>query len=262
LVLGLSLNSHAATIEHFDYTAGPSALAGENGGSDWGGSWANASTTGGGGWTVQSPGLEHPSLTGETGNTAYSLGNGSRFNRTLDTTYSSGTVYVSLLMQVDDPNHSNVPYSAFELADGSNGDGDRVFSLGLLRNDDGSGNDGYAQRIQSSAGGGTLSTAALSSGFSTDVNLFVLVFDLDNDRLETFVNPDNTTDLTGSGEVSAGLFSGFQFDRVGLANFAGGPARIDEIRVDTTAPTLFVPEPTSLALGLMGLTLIAARRRR
>ena len=263
LVCGLGLNAGADSLEQFDYSAG--ALAGQNGGTGWASAWTDVVSNSGGDFTVGASGLDHPNLSGETGNAAFSPSTGSRYIRTLDQAYSSGTVYLSFLMQMSNPNDPGIPFSALELNSGGNGDGFRVLALGALRGNDDppsvQDNDGYALEIQDGPGTTTLSTDPLSPGFSTDVNLFVLAFDLDNDTLETFVNPDASTDLAGAGDVSTALFSGFSFDRVGFANFIGSNATtIDEIRVDTTAPTL-VPEPGSLALlGLGGLAVLRRRR--
>lgn len=260
LSFGLGLYVNAGSLEQFDYGAG--ALAGQSGGSGWANAWADVFSRNGGDWTVAAPGLEHANLTGEAGNAAFSPSDGSRMERQLDQSYSSGTVYVSFLMQMSDPTVGN-PFTALELLSAPGGDGNRVLSVGALRSDDGSAgtNDGFAVRIQDAPGGGTQDVGFLTTSFNTDVNLYVLAFDLDSDTLETFINPDDSTDFSGVGDASSTLFAGFSFDTVSIANFVGpNPTAIDEIRVDTTAPTL-VPEPTSLALLGLGGLLIARRRR-
>ena len=254
----------AASLEQFDYADG--ALTGANGGSGWNSAWRDTFSSGGGNFVVTSPGLDHPSLSGEAGGTGFSPGNGSRYHRDLDQTYSSGTVYLSFLMQLSDPTSIDNPFSTLELRLDGDTDSERVFFLGAGRDGDGSSgtDDGFAVVSQDGPGGAFLTPAGntfVTSSFNTGVNLFVVRFDLDADTAAAFANPDDSTNLAGSGDINFSLYTGFSFDRVGLANFVGSNGTsIDEIRVDTTAPTL-VPEPGSLALLSLASMAMLCRRR-
>ncbi|MBN2063758.1 MAG: PEP-CTERM sorting domain-containing protein [Sedimentisphaerales bacterium] len=264
MLLGMVMaaTAGAGVMDSFDYEAG--TLIGANGGTGWTNAWANNYSRNGGNYVVASTGLTHTSLTGESGNAAYSPGDGTRYQRMLDQKYESGIVYLSFLMQGTTAQQD--PYSAIELQSGRDADQGRVFQIGILRADDGIGNstnpelrnEEFYATSRSAIGGGRKESVKLSD-FNTSVNLFVVRFDLDNDVAAVYFNPDDKTDLT-SGGVGLSLFADFSFDRIAMANFVGANSTtIDEIRVDTVAPVL-VPEPATLSM--FGLAALFLKRRR
>lgn len=240
--------THAQVVEAFDYPTGE--LSGRNGGVGWSGAWRNQSSQNGGGWTVSKQGLHHAALAENLGRSVRSAGHGSRYQRKLAKPYSTGLAYLSFLSRSS--NRTADPYSALELQLLGDGEAFRVFQLGLLRNDDGNPaggaeNELYA-RSRASAGGGGGDTALLVK-FNTDVNLFVVRFDLDADMASVFVNPDENSDYAGSGDGDLTLFPGFSFDRVSIANFAGdNEFVIDEIRIANTPPALAVTPEVDLVI--------------
>lgn len=246
----------AGVMESFIYDAG--SLDGADGGAGWTSAWRNSYSRNGRNYLVADSGLTRASLTGGAGNAAYSPGDGTRYQRDLDQAYSSGTVYLSFLMQIAEDEDS---YGAVELQMGGDADSYRVFQLGMLRKDDGNdaSNHVFAASSRASAGGARLDTEILAN-YDADVHLYVVRFELDADVAAIYFDPTDATDLT-TGGATVDLFSGFSFDRVGIANFVGtSGTTIDEIRLDATAPIL-VPEPATLVfLGLGGL--LFARKRK
>ena len=257
-VLCISAVVNAGVMESFNYVAGD--LTDQNGGSGWSSAWRNSYSRNGGNYVVADTGMTHDAVTA-SGNSAYSPGDGTRYQRDLDAMYEDGTVYLSFLMKCT--TSADDPYSAVELQSGSDADPGRVFQVGILRKDDGldPGNGGNAEFYASSrdgVGGGRLDSVKLAD-FDTETNLFVARFDLAADTAALFFNPDNATDLTNGG-IALDLFSGFTFDRVGLANFVGGNGTyIDELYVGTDVPVL-VPEPATLSILALG-SLILRRKR-
>jgi hypothetical protein len=189
-----------------------------------------------------------------------------RTGRALATPYndtSSGTVYLSFLMQVPDANISH--YRAFELHDGAGLDdgGNRKLQLGINGTDlYGSGN--FGLRLFNN------DSFKLDLGASnTDVNLFVLKFsfstDFDGDTLTVWSNPSN---LGGAEPAGGQTLSGFNmsFDRTTFAHFESGfgnpSMSFDELRLGTTwASVTPIPEPASVGLLALGALMLALRRR-
>ena len=178
-------------------------------------------------------GLSYPRLASSGGAIVSNTENGLRNGRLLDTTYtdaSSGTVFMSFLMQIDDTAGAN-SYRAFELHDGGLLDGvNREFQLGFHNSDFGTG--GFGMRADNDVA----FNAELAATRDTNVNLFVLQIDLsttaDSDSITAWMNPP-----LGGGTPAGGVtVSGFDltFDRVTLARFAGSSVTWDELRIGDT----------------------------
>ena len=250
-VLFISVAVNAGVIESFDYAAGD--LTDQNGGTGWTSSWRNSYSRNGGNYVVSGTGLSHDAVTA-MGNSSYSPGDGTRYQRDLDAIYADGIVYMSFLMKCT--TSADDPYSAVELQSGTDADPGRVFQVGILRKDDGldPGNGGNAEFYATSRdgiGGGRLNSVKIAD-FDDATNLYVVRFDLDADTASLFFNPDDTVDLS-SGGIALDLFSGITFDRVGLANFVGGNGTyIDELYIGADAPVL-VPEPATISMLALGV---------
>jgi hypothetical protein len=234
----ISAAAQAQVTESFDYP--PGALSRRNGGTGWNGPWHIESPQHGGSWSVGKEGLDHAGLQKVAGSSALCRVQGSRYQRNFAQPFRSGVVYLSFLTKSS--NRSGDPYSAVELQLKGSGEAFRIFQLGLLRNDDGNPNGGdesaFYARSRASVGGGGGDTAYLEK-FNTDVNLFVVRFDLDACMAAVFVNPRTGDDLTGSGDGELTLFPKFSFDRVCIANFAGANEFVvDELRLAETPPPL------------------------
>ena len=85
-----------------------------------------------------------------------------------------------------------------------------------------------------------------------------------NDTVTLYL-PGTDLQLGSAVAVSAGVVSQDSFDTLAIINRKTNDVVFDEIRVGATMEDVgitTIPEPASLALGLMGLTMIAAGRRR
>ena len=254
--LCISAVVNAGVMESFDYAAGD--LTDQNGGTGWSSTWRNSYSRNGNNYIVGGTGLSSD-LIPTSGNASFSAGDGTRYQRDLDTMYDSGTVYVSFLMSCSDA--SEDPYSAVELQSGIDADAGRVFQLGILRKDDGldTGNTEFYASVRDGVGGGRLNSVKIAD-FDTNVNLFIVRFDLDADIAAVYFNPDKSIDLTNGG-IGLGLYDGISFDRVGLANFVGNNATsIDEIYVGTDVPVV-VPEPATILMLVMGSSCVYRKKQ-
>ena len=228
----ISSFAFADVLESFDYQAG--ALDGKDGGSGWTSSWRNAYSRNGGNYIVGDTGLSYPTVPG-TGLSAFTPGDGTRYQRDLDTMYDEGLVYLSFLMRCV-PSTVDDEYTAVELQSGTDADPGRVFQIGVLRRDDGidpgdGGNEEFYATSRDSIGGGRLSSVKLAD-LDDITHRFVIRFDLDSDIANIFVDPESDT-ILGSGGIEIPLYEGFSFDRIGLARFVGDvDGYIDEISVD------------------------------
>jgi hypothetical protein len=267
-----SSSGKAALIGADPFLNGPNPAAGEYQGQIPGQNPAIAGWTGP--WTLPGwgtpnnlysalPGLTYGSLI-TTGGRAEATPF-TRTGRNLVTPYadaSSGTVYLSFLMQVPDSNISH--YRAFELHSGGYDDGaNRKLQLGI-HGGDLMGNGNFGLRLFNN------NSFKVDLGASdTDVNLFVLKFsfstDFDADTLTVWRNPAS---LGGAEPVGGQTLTGFNlsFDRTTLAYFESGfgnpSMSFDELRLGTTwASVTPIPEPASVGLLALGALMLALRRR-
>lgn len=249
----------AASIENFEYVDGP--LDGLNGGSGWAGAWDNIFSRNGGDVTVSSE-------------AAFSPSDGTRHYRALDTNYSSGVVYIDVLMQVSGVDDN--PFAALEvLKDSSDGGAqNRFLSFGLQRSNetgitdqnDPAERDYYAIAEDGNAAGNVNIGQALLGDFNTDVNRIIARLDLDADTADLFFNPSSSTDLTSAtgdgGQIA--LAANTEFSTIGLANFGNqnnaNSLLFDNLYVGRATPTV-VPEPASIAVVAIGGILVLGYRR-
>jgi hypothetical protein len=238
--------------EPFDYSTGN--LAGQTGGIGFTGNWTTVGDAGGA--IVQAGSLAYSTLA-TSGNKTYVSPNvaASGASRTFSN-MSSGTVYMSFLINHDE--------------------GTRFFALRLY--------DGAAERLL--IGQGTAGTTWLlggsTVGFTGDTGvaasldttfLMVLRIDFDasgtNERLRLYVNPTlGTEPLTAQADGTT--TSSFQLNKLDIAGGQTGGGNtvskgwFDEIRFGTTfADVTPVPEPATWALlSLGGIAGLFFRRRR
>lgn len=252
--IALPSSGQAALLsyESFDYTAGN--LVGQNGGTGFSGAWsafngANGTTV------VQAAGLEYSSLETDGGKAYITPTGGSSTGalRNLDATYSSGTVYLSFLTNLDD--------------------GARFFGLSLY--------DGGTERLLIGKQGGQTSwslsgpvVTAQTSGTVTLDTTFLMVLRVDfdasgaNERLRLYIDPTLGVEPAVA-QIDLLTSTSFQFNALRIAaGFTSGPqaaaiGSFDEIRVGTTyADVTPVPEPHVAALLGVALVGVAFSRRK
>ena len=243
--------------ESFDYTAGNN-VKGQNGGLGFSGTWnyayANAEPK------VATGSLVYTNLptAGNSAELTPSGGNHSQINRSLDSTYNSGTVYISLLA--------------------TKNDGSRFFGLNLVQSGTLTGflgQGGLATNWQYIAASGPRYSSTVSS---TDGATSLLVLKIEfgagtggNDKISLFMNPTANIE-PGSPSVSSTNIKIGSFNSVGLgAGWTNGVdqttsiGKMDEIRIGTTfADVAPIPEPGTAAAVFFGVALMsfAIRRRR
>ncbi len=264
------------TIESFDYTAGAN-ISGQSGGSGWRSpsnpTWTTNGTTG----TVASPGLQYTDANADysaflaVGNTA-SLSN-ERNIRFLDIdtggvydnaglrgagNYIGGTgvdgdLWGSFMFTASDYSASGA-YTLFNLFTTAGGDG-----LAIRQSSAGS-NFQLTNATATVIGTGSIALGSLST---TAPNLIVYKYGFDSaansDTFEVWLNPEtagDAADITLSGANLA-------LNNIEIREVLGNVAlSLDEIRLGTEFTDVVpIPEPTSAALVLGGLSLLALRRR-
>ena len=240
------------TTENFDYTSG-SQLAGQNGGSGWGGAWSGSTTA-----TVQSPGLDFPGRV-ETGNKAVMGTNFSTYSlfRTLGTnvsglTASSATLSFLFNLTGNDVD-TGIRFAGLSLFSGAS----ELIYFGKPGNTTEIG-------IHKYSGGEEI--LGVDASFSSST---VFLFEADF-VLNTFGNSTVTvkvSDNSGGGTLlqtwsNLSLGSGFQFDQIRLirdsALDSGIDPEFDEISLNA------VPEPSTLGAilaGVVGIGAVLLRRR-
>lgn len=281
LISGALSEVSAALIayEGFDYADG-SAVTGQSGGTGWLNPWQVNSTPAGGA-VVQAGSLGY---TDSHGNALVTSGNSSLYNGAGGTAQPNRdlpnvagadgtTAWVSFLGVRVGPTvaGANVyPRAAnFSLFNGTLAASQEQLAIGNAT--------GAAANNWALIPDGSLANIQ-SSSLPFDQLSFVVVridFLAGNDNAYLFVNPnlDVAPDIAGAAASSIGTFD-FSFNR--MRPFAGNPQdangrpyaqlKLDEIRVgdnyDDVTPYTTVPEPSSLALGALGLLALWQLRHR
>lgn len=195
-------------------------------------------------------------------------GNSGRMYRLLDsttavTTSTTGTIFLSWLYQSGQEGGATT-YQMLDLYNGNTADANRTFTGGLTQNGGNSGNqyDFGVNEAYSNFG-----VAA-----DTSVHLFVAEFNLSavagSDSVTVWLDP-----TLGAGVPSGGVTVSGQniaFDRLSISDYAstgttGNSGAWDEIRFGSTfdgVTTAPVPEPTTFALGGLGLASLLIMRRK
>lgn len=189
--------------------------------------------------------------------------NSGRMYRLLDSSLAvnsstSGTLYLSWLFQSGQETGATT-YQMLDLYNGSTADANRAFTAGLTMN-------GGQSGTQYDFG---VNEAYSSTGVNADtaVHLFVVKFDLSataaSDSVTVWLDP-----TLGAGDPAGGITVSGQdmaFDRLAISDYDGNSANWDEIRWGTTFDSVTiaaVPEPTTFALGGLGLVSLVLLRRK
>jgi hypothetical protein len=240
-----------------------------------------------GNWTATNFGTQQPTIT--TGSLTYSdplyLGssgdkagvpnnttggeitsaNSGRVYRSLDSTLSvtsttATTLYLSFLFQSGQETGITT-YQTLHLNQGTNGDANRTFDIGITDNGNLDGNE-FGFGVNGNYGVGT--AQELGAANST-VNLFVVKFDLSaaaaSDSLRVWLNPT----LGGVGDPTGGIaISGVDlaWNTLMFSDYEGNSAAWDEVRWGTDFNSVTVPEPASALLGSFGVLALLRRRRK
>jgi hypothetical protein len=275
--------AHAAVLSHESFSGYAAGVQ-----IDEGANLPSPAVTGySGDWTPTNFGTQQPTLT--TGSLTYSdplyLGssgdkagvpnnttggeitsaNSGRVFRSLDSTLSVGattatTLYLSFLFQSGQETGITT-YQALHLNQGTNGDANRSFDIGITDNGDLDGNE-FGFGVNGNYGAGTAQELGAAS---STVNLFVVKFDLSaaaaSDSVTVWLNPT----LGGAGDPAGGLsVSGVDlaWDTLMFSDYDGNSAAWDELRWGTDFDSVTtIPEPASALLGSLGVLALLRRRR-
>ncbi|HEY8961098.1 MAG TPA: PEP-CTERM sorting domain-containing protein, partial [Luteolibacter sp.] len=192
-------------------------------------------------------------------------GNSGRVYRTLDSTLAvtgttSGTLYMSFLFQSGQETGITT-YQTVHLNQGTNGDANRAFDLGITSNGDLDGNE-YGFGVNGNYGVGTAQELGAAN---TSTHLFVVKFDLSTavggDSVTVWLDPT----LGGAGDPTGGITVSGQnlvWNTLMLSDYDGNSASWDEIRWGTDFASVTVPEPASAMLGSFGALALLRRRRK
>ncbi|TWT95350.1 hypothetical protein Pla108_34960 [Botrimarina colliarenosi] len=274
--VALSGRTEAALLayEGFDYAEG--SLAGQNGGSGWGGAWSAGSVVPGS--------LSYGSLP-TAGNSALISGSGGSISayRDFAAEYGAGTYYISFIGQRLSPHgtldDNTVRASSFQIHKGFGTSGDERLSAGKATT--ASPNQLYNWAMFSDGSGNFLEESAEPITNQAFVLMeFVVNDDTDGegpgvstDEARMWINPSLNGPL-GAPDVELSQAEGnnhdYLFGRVrifsGNTSSAGQYAdfAIDEIRLGTSLADVgvTVPEPTAGLLALVGVALAGRVRRR
>jgi glucose/arabinose dehydrogenase len=245
IVLSSSANAALIVKDVFATGASPAAgqyntaigLAGQNPTiAGFSGGWFSSSGTS---MNVSTPSLSYSAggFPPSTGGRLFSGETSNRVHRMFDATLNpfqssdTGTYYLSYLFKQES---TSSVYTAFEMHNGGNSDGSRMFQIGVSTGTDFPVATSFGYRVNNSV------SRALSPR-NTTVNLFLVKFSLstasNGDSVTVWQNPTVTSFLTDpAGGVSA---SGFNFvaDRLGVGRFGGNSSidfSLDELRIGTT----------------------------
>lgn len=269
--LAAPANATLLAYEGFDYD--PGSLAGQNGGSGWGGAWSAGS--------VVSGSLSYGALP-TTGNSALISGESGSISayRDFAAEYGTGTYYISFIGQRLSPHgtldDNTVRASSFQIHKGFGTSGDERLSAGKVTT--ASPNQAYNWALFSDGSGGLLEESDEPITNQAFVLMeFVINDDVDgegagvsNDEARMWINPSLDGAL-GAPDVELTQANGNNYDYLfgrvrifsGGNNSSGAYAdfAIDEIRLGTTLRDVGVnvPEP---AAGLMALVALAGITRR
>ena len=243
---GLFVTTHAQAqmLSHdsFSYAAG-STLAGQNGGTGFGAAY----TANNGGLTTAAAGLTYIDANGKTlptaGNAAALAGGNAGVFRTLSSTLGggNGTIYVSFLEQVN----ATTAYAGLSLFTGTGTE--QVFF--------GSGGAGGlpAVNLESTGPGtGTGETALTTTGFVVaELQFGTAAAGGSGVTVRLFDNPTLGTQ-PATANYTASNATSFTFNSIRIQSGAD-TGSVDEVRIgDTYADVAPVPEPTTMALSLLG----------
>ncbi|MFC0016248.1 hypothetical protein [Roseibacillus persicicus] len=245
--VAMSAVSVAAVVESFDYpVTGP--VAGQSGGTGLSGSWSLTTI----GSTEVKAGNTYTDSLGASllvsGGSADLITDNTtaRLSRSLETPYTSGIVYGSILI-----NHF-VETSSLDA-------GFAVGNVGLYWR-------GWSSNWVLGEGGNNFSTVPKPA--EGDVDLMVFAIDIDNDTLSVWKNPDlgieDTPDYTTSIDPVTSIDS-LEIWQQGADenNHPQQTVLFDEFRLGTSfAEVTPIPEPTTALLGFVGLLTCFSRRRK
>ena len=194
--------------------------------------------------------------------------NSGRVYRTLDSTLTvngttAGTIYMSFLFQSGQETGLTT-YQTLHLNQGTNGDANRTFDLGITTNGDLDGNE-YGFGVNGNYGTGTAQELGTANA---SVHLFVVKFDLSasagGDSVTAWFDPT----LNGVGDPAGGVTVAGQdlvWDTLMLSDYDGNSASWDEIHWGTdfnSVTVAAVPESSSALLGSLGVFALMRRRRK
>ena len=280
LSLGLAASANAALSVQDAFTTGggpvnyddATDLKGQGPSSATGftGNWVGTA-----GWgTVSTAGLSS-SVSGYVGSSGGSINNTSVTNGRVGhelasafTGATTGTYYLSFLMDLSDVGTTNTGYRAFEAHTASSlANGVRNWSLGIHNDGDFGTLGGSLKKdtIGMNVGGQNIALGDVTT--DTGANLFLIKFVLSataaSDSVTAWMNPA----LTASGDPAGGqtlVGRDVAFSFLSMADFGDGNIGIDGIRLGTKVTEVVdIPEPSSAALllGLGGLALVLRRRK-